>query len=172
VLSGALSDRSALLMQELTLTRSELSRISQTDQLTGLLNRRGFDDAATPALRSARDAGLPAVIFMCDIDHFKSINDGFGHEIGDKVLVEIADVFRRFAKKDGMLVARHGGEEFAALMIGIAREQAEQYAEDIRRACAAREIPVGETTKHVTISIGLTASRSEPDLAKMMRIAD
>ena len=172
MLSGALSYRSALLMQELTLTRSELSRISQTDQLTGLLNRRGFDDAAAPALGSAHAAGFPAVIFMCDIDHFKSINDRFGHEVGDRVLVEIAGVFRRFAKRDGMLVARHGGEEFAGLMIGITREHAEQYAEDIRRACAAKQISVGETCMNVTISIGLTVSQGELDLAKMMRIAD
>ncbi len=74
--------------------RSELSRISQTDQLTGLLNRRGFDDAAMPALRSARQAGAPAVVFMCDIDHFKSINDRFGHEFGDKALIAVAAVLR------------------------------------------------------------------------------
>jgi len=95
-LSGIMTYSSALLMQELTLTRSELSRISQTDQLTELLNRRGFDDAATAALRSAYHAGLPAVIFMCDIDHFKSINDRFGHEFGDKALIEIAEVLRQF----------------------------------------------------------------------------
>src|SRR6478609_5170524 len=97
-LSGIMTYRSALLMQELTLTRSELSRISQTDQLTELLNRRGFDDAATAALRSAYHAGLPSVIFMCDIDHFKSINDRCGHEFGDKALIAVADVLRQFSR--------------------------------------------------------------------------
>jgi diguanylate cyclase (GGDEF)-like protein len=171
-LSGILSYRSALLMQELTLTRSELSRISQTDQLTGLLNRRGFDDAASSALRSAYHTGLPAVIFMCDIDHFKSINDRFGHEFGDKALIEIADVLRQFSRAQGALVARHGGEEFAVLMIGITREQAEQHAEEIRKACSVREISSGEISEHMTISIGFTVAHGETELAKIMRVAD
>lgn len=171
-ISAIMTYRSALLMQELTLTRSELSRISQTDQLTGLLNRRGFDDAATSALRSAYHTRLPAVIFMCDIDHFKSINDRFGHEFGDKALVEIADVLRQFSRARGALVARHGGEEFAALMIGITREQAEQHAEEIRKACSVREISSGGISEHVTISIGFTVARGETELAKIMRVAD
>jgi diguanylate cyclase (GGDEF)-like protein len=172
VLSGIMTYRSALLTQELTLTRSELSRISQTDQLTGLLNRRGFDDAASASLRSAYHTSQPAVIFMCDIDHFKSINDRFGHEFGDKALIEIAEVLRQFSRAHGALVARHGGEEFAALMIGISREQAELHAEEIRKACSAREISSGGISEHVTISIGFTVSRGETELAKIMRVAD
>ena len=171
-LSGALSYRSARLMQQLTLMRSELSRISQTDQLTGLLNRRGFDEAAMPALGSAYHAGLPAVVFMCDIDYFKSINDRFGHEFGDKALIEIAGVLRHFSRTRGALVARHGGEEFAVLVIGISHEQAELYAEEIRKACAAREISSGEICEHLTISIGFTVARGQTDLARIMRIAD
>ena len=171
-LSGVLSYRSALLMQQLTLMRGELARISQTDQLTGLLNRRGFDEAAMPALGSAYHAGLPAVVFMCDIDHFKSINDRFGHEFGDKALIEIANVLRHFSRTHGALVARHGGEEFAVLMIGITHEQAELYAEEIRKSCATREIRSGEICERMTISIGFTVTRGETDLAKIMRIAD
>src|SRR5207253_4153226 len=122
--------------------------------------------------RSAYHTSLPAVIFMCDIDHFKSINDRFGHEFGDKALIEIADILRQFSRAHGALVARHGGEEFAALMIGITREQAEQHAEDIRKACSLREITSGEISERVTISIGFTVSRGEAELAKIMRIAD
>jgi diguanylate cyclase (GGDEF)-like protein len=172
LLAAALTYRSALLMQELTLTRSELSRISRTDQLTGLLNRRGFDDAARAALRAAFAADDPAVVFMCDVDRFKSINDRFGHEFGDRVLVEIADVLRSFAGHDRVVVGRHGGEEFAALMVGITHDQAAQYAEDIRGACAARQISVGENSARVTISIGFTVARDEIELSKIMRVAD
>jgi len=172
VLAGGLSFRSALLMRDLTLARSELARISNTDQLTGLLNRRGFDAAAASALKSASAADLSAVVFMCDVDCFKSINDRFGHEFGDGVLVEIADVLRSFAGKGDVLVGRHGGEEFAALMIGITREQAAQYAEDIRQACAARDISIDGNSTRVTISIGFTVARSEVDLSKIMRVAD
>lgn len=172
VLASALIYRSALLMRDLTLARSELSRLSHTDQLTGLLNRRGFDAAAALALRSACAMGVPAVIFMCDVDRFKSINDRFGHAFGDKVLVEIADVLRACAGKDGVLVSRHGGEEFAALMIGITHEQAAQYAEDIRQACAAREISIDGNSTRVTISIGFTVARDEVDLSTIMQVAD
>lgn len=172
LLAGGLSYRSALLMRELTLARSELTHLSHTDQLTGLLNRRGFDEAAAAALRSAFAGGMPAVIFMCDIDRFKSINDRFGHEFGDKVLVEIGGVLRAFACEHDALAGRHGGEEFAALMIGITHEQAAQYAEDIRHACAAREISIDENSTRVTISIGFTVARDEADLGKIMRVAD
>jgi diguanylate cyclase (GGDEF)-like protein len=171
-LSAALSYRSARLMRELTLTHSELSRISQTDQLTGLFNRRGFDDTAALALASARKREVPVTVFLCDIDHFKSINDRFGHEAGDKVLVEIADVLRWLAKKEGVLVARYGGEEFAGLMVGVTRDRAERYAEQVRTACAAREIPIGENLERVTISLGFTVSCADADLVELMRIAD
>jgi diguanylate cyclase (GGDEF)-like protein len=172
VLAAGLTYRSALLMRDLTLARSELSRLSHTDQLTGLLNRRGFDAAAALALRSARATGVPAVIFMCDVDRFKSINDRFGHAFGDKVLVEIAGVLRAFSGKDGAIVGRHGGEEFAALMVGITHEQAAQYAENLRQACAAREILIDGNSTSVTISIGFTSARDEIDLSKIMRVAD
>jgi diguanylate cyclase (GGDEF)-like protein len=109
---------------------------------------------------------------MCDVDRFKSINDRFGHEFGDKVLVEIADVLRAFAGNDRVVVGRHGGEEFAALIIGITHEQAAQYAEDIRQACAAREIWIDENSARVTIRIGFTVVRDELDLSKIMRVAD
>lgn len=88
------------------------------------------------------------------------------------MLVEIADVLRARASKDGVLVGRHGGEEFAALMIGITREQAAQYAEDIRHACAAREISIDGNSTRVTISIGFTVARDEVDLSTIMRVAD
>jgi diguanylate cyclase (GGDEF)-like protein len=171
-LSGAMSYRSALLMRELTLTRSELSRISQTDQLTGLFNRRGFDDAAALALTSARRRSVPVTVFLCDIDHFKSFNDRYGHEAGDKVLVQVADVLRRLAKQEDVLVARHGGEEFAGLMIGVTRDQAERHAEALRMTCASREIRIGENLERVTISIGFTVSCADAELAELMRIAD
>lgn len=172
VLSGAMSYRSALLMRDLTLTRSELSRISQTDQLSGLFNRRGFHDAATLALTSARKRNVPVTVFLCDIDHFKSINDRYGHEAGDKVLVEVADVLRRLAKQEGVLVARYGGEEFAGLMVGVTRDQAERHAEGLRISCATRDIRIGENLEHVTISIGFTVSCPDAELAELVRIAD
>jgi diguanylate cyclase (GGDEF)-like protein len=172
ILSAGLSYRSALVMRELALTRAELLRISCTDQLTGLLNRRGFDEAAMSAWTKAREANLPTTVLMCDIDRFKAINDQFGHQFGDRVLIVIAEVLRSFAGRRQMLVARHGGEEFAVLMTGISRERAALYAEELRQACAAKAVLGEEASAYVTISIGLVVCQGETDLAKVMRMAD
>jgi diguanylate cyclase (GGDEF)-like protein len=171
-LAGGLTYRSAVVMRELYAARAELLRISRTDQLTGLLNRRGFDETAAMALVKAQGANIPAAALMCDIDRFKAINDRFGHEFGDKVLVEIANVFGTFARENGMLTARHGGEEFAVLMLGVTVEQAMEHANALRRACAAAEILHQSASAHVTISIGLTVSHDTTDLSQIMRIAD
>ncbi|WP_426438319.1 GGDEF domain-containing protein [Bradyrhizobium genosp. P] len=171
-LSGAMSYRAGRLMLELARARRELARISETDQLTGLLNRRGFDVTAAAALGKAQADGAAVAVLMCDIDHFKSINDRYGHEIGDKVLVEIADVLRQFAIRHGALVARYGGEEFAAVLTGLNDDQAAHGAEEIRRDCAARTIFDDVTRLPVTISIGFTVKRSGFELADLMRTAD
>jgi len=171
VLSAVLSYRSARLMLELTRTRWELLQISRTDQLTGLLNRRGFDDAASVTLALAQQQNQPVVALMCDIDRFKSINDRFGHEFGDRVLVAIGDILREFSDVSDILIARHGGEEFAALMVGVTQEQALLYAETLRRLCSTEVSDNGAVTP-VTVSIGITSPQTRTDLSTIMRIAD
>lgn len=171
-LSGGLSYRSGRLLQELTRAQAELLRVSRTDQLTGLQNRRGFDEAAAAALAEASESGLPAVALMCDIDHFKAINDRFGHEFGDAVLARIGEVLQLFSAANDILVARHGGEEFAALIIGATIDQAALYAEGLRQMCALREISHKGASIHVTVSIGVAAARGGTDLARIMRAAD
>jgi diguanylate cyclase (GGDEF)-like protein len=172
VLTSSLTYRSALVMKELNLARAELLRISRTDQLTGLLNRRAFDEMAISMLATAKEAKAITVAFMCDIDRFKAINDRFGHEFGDKVIIEIARVFGDFAQQNDVLVARHGGEEFAVLMVGVSVEQALKHANGLRQACAATQVPNGEMPVCVTISIGVTGSQHATDLSQIMRIAD
>lgn len=110
---------------------------------------------------------------MCDIDRFKAINDEFGHEFGDKVLIEIGEAIRSFGEENGVVVARHGGEEFAALMIGVTTEQALQHANTLRRICAATEIARNKrTSARVTVSIGLASARENTNLPEIMRTAD
>lgn len=171
-LSGALSYRSALLMKELTLTRAELFRISRTDKLTGLLNRRGFDEAAAEALQSAHAAKRPVAAMMCDIDHFKAINDHYGHEFGDRVLVNIGEVLQAFAADNELLVARYGGEEFAVLAVGITEQQAAILGEALRQGCCARDVVDEDNSARVTISIGLAAPVGIARLSQLMRVAD
>jgi diguanylate cyclase (GGDEF)-like protein len=167
-----LTYRSGLLMMELTHARRELAHISQTDQLTGLLNRRGFNEAAVTTLEAAQRDGAAAAIFMCDIDHFKSINDRFGHETGDKVLAAVANTLRQFAVRQGAVVGRYGGEEFSVVRTGLGHAEASRCAEDIRRACAEGIVLDGNTPFPVTISVGFTVATGEFDLAALMRVAD
>jgi diguanylate cyclase (GGDEF)-like protein len=173
LLTGLLTYRTSLLMRELYIARIELLRMSHTDQLTGLLNRRGYNEAAMKALEMAGNTKVPAVALMCDIDRFKAVNDEFGHEFGDKVLIEIGEVIRGFGEANGMLVARHGGEEFAAFMIGVTTEQAIHRANELRRICAATKIASSSgAIASVTISIGLAISNDPTTLQTMMKAAD
>jgi diguanylate cyclase (GGDEF)-like protein len=173
LLAGALSYRSALLMKELNRTRAELLSMSQTDQLTGLLNRRGYNEAALLALAKASEAKVSAVALMCDIDRFKAINDRFGHDFGDKVLVKIGEAMHAFGKEHGALVARHGGEEFVALMVDVGIGQAIERANELRRICAAQAVWTEDgSAASVTVSIGLAADDAGANLTAMMRAAD
>jgi diguanylate cyclase (GGDEF)-like protein len=154
VISGILSYRSARLMKELTLTRRELSRLSQTDKLTGLLNRRGFDEAATLALRTACQASASAVVFMCDIDHFKSVNDRHGHATGDRVLSSVADAIRSMLLDRGQAF-RYGGEEIAVGLPGELEEGTRDWAERLRAAVGSLRLETREGAPFaVTASFG------------------
>jgi diguanylate cyclase (GGDEF)-like protein len=172
LLTGALSYRTAVAMREVNLARAELRHIARTDQLTRLLNRRGFEEAAASMLADARKTKMSVAALMCDLDHFKAINDQFGHEFGDSVLIETANVFRSFGEQNDVLVARHGGEEFAAFAIGVSADQAMKFADTLRRACAATPISGNGFSTRLTISIGLTVSESATDLSQIMRAAD
>jgi diguanylate cyclase (GGDEF)-like protein len=174
ILSGVLTYRSGLLMWDLNKSRAELLRLSCTDQLTGLLNRRGYLAAAQRRLLSrAFDKENPAIALMCDIDRFKAINDHFGHDFGDHVLKIIGDKIRLFAEQHDILVGRHGGEEFAALITDTQLEEAIRRANALRQICAGTKIDLADgTSTSVTLSIGLAAVSDPPELSKIMRAAD
>ena len=136
LLSGGLSYRSAEMMRQLSLARMELQYLAQTYKLTGLLNRRGFDEAAMLALSRARRENANVATLICDIDRFKQINDRFGHEFGDQVLIAIGKALRTFSDNTKVLIGRHGGEEFAALVVGLTDAQVAEHAALLRRVCA------------------------------------
>lgn len=163
--------RSAVMVWELQATRAQLLRISRTDPLTGLLNRRGYDEAAV-ALAAAGSRDNTTVVFMCDIDHFKAINDSFGHDFGDQVLVAVSKVIHAFGERHGMLTGRHGGEEFAVMMAGISELQGAKLADSLRQQCAAIRIPRGAESVTLTISIGVAAASRPTTVSAIMRDAD
>jgi diguanylate cyclase (GGDEF)-like protein len=172
LLAGGMSYRSSITLQQLTLARAELLRLSRTDHLTGLLNRRGFNEAAGLALAQANAGNRPAAAFMCDIDRFKTINDRFGHEFGDAVLVRIGEVLERFGREHDVLVARYGGEEFVGLIVGATAARASRLAERLRESCASQVISRDGYATHVTVSIGLTVASVTTTLPQIMRCAD
>lgn len=149
--------------------RDTLRRDSQTDPLTGLLNRRSLQ-AEVSARCASRDRF--GVMFM-DLDHFKSVNDRFGHEMGDRVLVAVAAVLKT-ALRPGDVVGRYGGEEFVGIVAGAGPESARLVAERLRRAIELMVPPKGGPAK-LTISIGTTVfdpRQSEERSEELLHRAD
>lgn len=152
---------------------SELERMAETDQLTRLLNRRGFESASQRVLEELAASQSPAALLLCDIDHFKSLNDRFGHAFGDASLQAAAATLCETLESYGAVVARHGGEEFVALLPGLGQREAMAAAEDVRRLCENRAVTHDDKQAHFTMSVGVAvASASLRDMALMMREAD
>ncbi len=164
--------------------RTELARLNatllthaNTDPLTGLSNRRGFEHFAQEALAASRQFARPLSALMLDLDHFKQVNDTQGHAAGDAVLQEIARRWNGLVRGSDLL-ARLGGEEFCLLLPNTTLRQAQQIAEKLRQACAASpvECSAGETRHRlaVTVSIGLASSELADtlDLDSLLHDAD
>jgi diguanylate cyclase (GGDEF)-like protein len=133
----------------------EMERLSNTDVLTGLYNRRYFDEELDSEWkRSGRDNSRLSVILL-DIDHFKSINDTFGHQVGDEYLKKTAATLISVFKRDYDIVARYGGEEFIVLLPGINADHASQLAEKVRRKIESMIIDHQGKEIRTTISAGI-----------------
>lgn len=126
--------------EELQEANKRLETLATTDQLTGLCNRRHFDEFARRTIAAARRSGRPVSLVLIDTDRFKSVNDRFGHPAGDEILRDVAACLTETARKADM-VARVGGEEFAVLMPDASLELAAQAAERMRAELAAAAHP-------------------------------
>lgn len=146
----------------------QLEDEARTDALTGLLNRRGFEERASPELARARREDRPVALVMFDIDYFKRINDELGHEIGDRVLTRIGALLPAQAR-DIDVVARFGGEEFVVLLPGCADYDAEVFAERVRGALAADD-HAGLPT--VRVSAGILSAIAPTNIEDMLHGAD
>lgn len=143
--------------EALRLANERLSRLSFLDALTGLANRRRFDEALDKEWRRAQRFGTPLALVMADIDAFKGYNDTLGHPEGDRCLAQVAGVFLHSVSRAGDLAARYGGEEFVVLIPGAEPSTARDFAEKLRGACEALAIPhpASPVGPVVTISLGV-----------------
>ncbi len=135
----------------------KLEQLATTDELTSLWNRRHFLHVLERECLRAGRSGTPLALAMLDLDHFKAINDTYGHALGDRVLAEVAAVMKSDARATDV-VARYGGEEFMILMPDTSADEALIAAERIRRRVADHVVSNGPTPIRITVSIGISAT--------------
>ena len=159
-------------MTESLSARSEtLEHEALTDGLTGMHNRRYFDDAVSEYLEQFQRIDKPIGMMVLDLDHFKSVNDTHGHDVGDEVLRQVARCLQEFTRYHDV-VARLGGEEFAVVAPNMSREALIKLADRIRRAIASLTIQAGNVHLKVTISVGLAVWDRKETADDLYRRAD
>jgi diguanylate cyclase (GGDEF)-like protein len=144
-----------------------LEHLSMIDPLTGLGNRRAFDDALEVEFARVRRGGGSVGLILIDVDHFKSFNDRHGHQAGDEALAEVARVLSGTARAEDH-ACRIGGEEFALLLSGAQEGAAAAVAERVRHGVAGRQMPYGS----VTVSLGVASCDRDGEPAQLVAAAD
>ncbi len=142
-----------------------------TDALTGMQNRRYFDDALREYLVEFRRVGRPIGLMILDLDHFKQVNHTHGHDVGDEVLRAVANCLKDMTRHHDV-VARLGGEEFAVVTPNMDEELLARFAERIRKAIAAMAIQSGNVRLKVTASVGLAIWDRKETAEEFYRRAD
>jgi diguanylate cyclase (GGDEF)-like protein len=157
---------------DLVSNAEQLERLATTDSLTGLYNRRHFWTALEGEWSRFHRYYRSVSVLMVDIDHFKAINDRFGHGVGDEAIKAVANACLE-GKRKSDLVARLGGEEFAILLPETSLSQAKGVAERIRKNIAALTLKADEEPFQITASVGIAeASVSMPGMDALMHAAD
>ncbi len=144
--------------------------LANTDELTGLPNRRRTLEVLETAIAHAKSAGTPLSVAILDVDHFKAVNDRCGHAVGDEVLRCVAVTARR-ALRGGDFVGRYGGEEFVVILPDAASGTAMRVAERVR-ALIERESCLGDRSRAVTVSLGIAALRDDLGGEALLQLAD
>lgn len=163
------------LAERLNEANQELQRLSTTDGLTGIANRRLFDESLDREWRRCRRLKKPLSVILFDVDLFKKYNDKYGHQTGDECLRLVAKEVSRTASRPGDMAARYGGEEFVLILAETDQEGARWVADRIRQNLSALKIPHdGSDYKHVTISCGVVSVVPGEELSaeKLVKSAD
>lgn len=146
----------------------ELERLSNTDKLTGLYNRLRLDELLSEQLALSQRSGTAFTLVLCDIDHFKKINDDHGHLVGDEVLVELAKLLQTHTRATDY-VGRWGGEEFLIICPATTAEGAQKLIESLRAAVAQLNFNHDLT---LTMSFGIAAARPQGSIVTILKTAD
>lgn len=155
---------------ELKKLQQQLEHQAFYDELTQVYNRRAFLRQCEQDFAAAKEKSEPFSIILMDIDHFKVINDTYGHDLGDEVLVHIAQTYRHKLQK-GQIFARYGGEEFVLALNGFTVEQAEQIGNELRSYLQSHPLVTGERVISATLSMG-AAESSKGSLQQLLKKAD
>lgn len=151
---------------------AELENAAYTDVLTGIPNRRAFSDALIARVASADVDRSPAFCALFDIDHFKVVNDSFGHAAGDRALQAFAEIAKETVRQTDMM-ARVGGEEFAIILYATDVDDALRVCDRLRERVASMHVPLeGGKTIRFTVSAGVTAIEAGMDETAILRAAD
>ncbi len=161
-------------MEQLEVANSELLTLSITDSLTGIYNRRYFDEAMLREWKRAHRNKTSIAVVITDIDHFKPINDTFGHTVGDECIHLIAKTLKLSLRRPSDLLARYGGEEFIYILPGSDLKEAEKVAENCRESIEKIQFNHKETPVPLSISAGVAACipNDENDFSDLINAAD
>ena len=173
LMSRGLRERGKLerMTETLSVRSLSLEHAAVTDSLTGMYNRRYYDDALAEYLQAFGQIGKPIGMVILDLDHFKKVNDTHGHDVGDEVLRQVAECLRIFTRYHDVL-ARLGGEEFAILSPNITETQLYNLSDRIRQAVSELRISNGNVTLKVTVSAGLAIWDGAESGEELYRRAD
>ncbi len=173
LIRGQVREEGKLRAMALSLSaRSEtLEHAALTDGLTGMQNRRYFDDALKEYIVEFRRIGRPVGLMILDLDHFKQVNDTHGHDVGDEVLRAVANCLKNMTRYHDV-AARLGGEEFAVVTPNMDAELLERFAERIRKAIAAMPVMAGNARLRITTSVGLAVWDGKEAAEDFYRRAD
>jgi two-component system cell cycle response regulator len=155
--------RLKLMAEDLAAANEKLYRLSCTDPLTDLFNRRHFNNVIDVEVARLQRYGIPLALILTDIDHFKRVNDEHGHLVGDEVLRRVAVTLGRSVRKADV-VARYGGEEIAIVLTNTGTAGAFVLAERLRAAVEKTEVQAGERAVRCTASFGVAAADTSADL--------
>lgn len=153
------------------MAEDRMERLATRDPLTSLLNRRAMRERLVEEQQRSERSGDRAVLVLADIDHFKRINDTFGHDAGDDVLVDIARLLKEGLRQED-IVSRWGGEEFLMLLPGTTLGGAGVVTERLREQIARHEFAIGSTIQHITLTFGVAEFERGFGMAASIRLAD